>query len=231
MQIINSMDANVVSKKILIVDDEDNAAALLEKALSAAGYSTLTASTLDQAASLSSSHHFDLALVDQRFLLEKCVFDASAIRYIVMSTYVDEDTIRRIADKGALGVLVKPIIIKEVLAQIFVALQRAAEFKMLIEAAKNHATAIQRAVDSARLVNVAVGILMERMQRPRTEVYNLLVADARCRRKRLVDVSNDIICAREIDYRWSVRGETPSAPDRVAEPRGSVCKSTTRLPE
>jgi len=201
-------------KKILIADDTATIVAITECALQNAGYEVLTASSGPQAVEAAMTHGADLALLDYRMpgmnglQAGKAIYALTGTRFVMMSAHSDNDIINQAAADGALGFIVKPLDAKELVAQINVALTRAAEIRQLKNSLQNleetYNAAIAKAVESSRSVNTAIGILMERQQCPREHVYQSLVSEARNKRRRLVTLSEEIIKTREADYGKSI---------------------------
>ena len=160
------------------------------------------------------THGADLALLDYRMpgmnglQAGKAIYALTGTRFVMMSAHSDNDIINQAAADGALGFIVKPLDAKELVAQINVALTRAAEIRQLKNSLQNleetYNAAIAKAVESSRSVNTAIGILMERQQCPRELVYQSLVSEARNKRRRLVTLSEEIIKTREADYGKSI---------------------------
>jgi DNA-binding response OmpR family regulator len=197
-------------QKILVADDDPIVLELMERALMAAGFEVFSAASGAQAVEVATTNAVDLALLDYRMPdfsgLEagRSIHKLTGARFIVVSVHTDQATIEQAAAEGALGFIVKPINFSELIAQVRVGLERASEFALLKNAMNSleqkASEAITRAVTSARSVNTAVGILMERQHLPRNEAYNLLVRHARDSQRKLLDLSEEIVRSREIDY-------------------------------
>jgi len=207
-------------RTILVADDTATTVMIAACALQNAGYKVVTALSGSQAVEAAITHGIDLALLDYRMpgmnglQTGKAIHELTGARFVMMSAYSDNVIIHQAAADGALGFIVKPLDVNKLAAQISVALTRADEFRQLKNSLQNckenYNAAIAKAVQSARSVNTAIGILMERWQRPREQVCQSLVGDARNQRRRLVALSEELISASEADY--AKRIENVSAP-------------------
>ena len=207
-------------RKILVADDTTTTVMIAACALQNAGYKVVTAQSGSQAVEAAVTHGVDLALLDYRMpgmdglQTGKAIYELTGARFVMMSAYSDNVIINQAAVDGALGFIVKPLDVKELAAQISVALTRADEIRELKDSLQNckenYHAAIAKAVQSARSVNTAIGILMERWQRPRDQVCQSLVCDARNQRRRLVALSEELVSASEVDY--AKRIENVAAP-------------------
>ena len=205
------MTAGGRTNKILVADDDPVTLELTLRTLEGAGYGVFVSSSGEQAIEIATTQELDLALLDYRMpgmsglQAGKAITDLTATRFIIMSVLADEDIVRDAGGEGALGFLVKPLDPQELLAQISVGLTRAAEIKTLQVSIKdmeqNHAAAMAKAVASARSVNTAIGILMERFYKTRDEATQFMTSEAKNQRRRMVELAENLISTREEDYR------------------------------
>ena len=112
---------------ILIVDDDPCTCETLATGLRLAGFRTATATTIEDARSLSKSELFDLLLVDQLLgptsgleLMRLLRIDGCQIPFTLMSGYMDVATAVAAMRQGAVNALCSPIDINE-LPQILIA--------------------------------------------------------------------------------------------------------------
>lgn len=197
-------------RRVLVADDDPIVLDLIERALAKAGFDTYSASCGEQAMEVVASNDIDLAILDFRMPgltgleVGQAMYRLTARRFLLMSVSSDKDVIEKAAAEGALGFLCKPISIKELVAQTTIAMERSAEYDHLTssmnEMKSSHDAAIAQAVASARSVNTAIGIMMERTRQSRDEIQKMLIAQARRERRRLVEVSEEIIQQREKSY-------------------------------
>ena len=160
-----------------------------------AGYEVLEASDGEEAVRIASGEHPALAVLDLRMPRLSGLEAAARLRkntevpFIVLSAYDDEQAVREASDAGALGYLVKPIDVRQMLPTIEAALDRAAEIRALRESR----TQLNTALEQGRETSVAIGILMARHDLPEREAFELLRAYARRKRRKLADVAAELV--------------------------------------
>lgn len=196
--------------KILVADDDPIMLEMAFRALEGTGYVVFVASSGEQAIEIATTQELDLALLDYRMpgmsglQAGKAIADLTSTRFIIMSVLADEDVVSQAGGEGALGFLVKPLDSRDLLAQVSVGLTRAREIKALQSSIKNmeqnYAAAMASAVTSARSVNTAIGILMERLYKTRDEATQLMTREAKNQRRRMVELAEELISEREKDY-------------------------------
>ncbi|MHB8623873.1 MAG: ANTAR domain-containing response regulator [Sulfuricaulis sp.] len=215
------MTHSSTKKRILIADDDPIIQELLEKMLTNAGYETFVAGSGEQAVEIATTNNIDLALLDYRMPglsgLEtgRALLNLTSTRFVLMSVCSDRDLIQQAAGEGALHFLAKPLTSSEVLNTLSMQLARAQEIKGLkksIQELEANSAAISRAVSSARSVNTAIGLLMERYKKTRDLAYSMLMGRARSERRRAVDLSEEIIKASEAAYVWDAKASNSAPP-------------------
>jgi two-component system, response regulator PdtaR len=212
--------------RILVADDDAVLLELIEKALSVAGYELYSAASGTQAVDIATTNPIDLALLDYRMPglsgleVAKTIHALTSTRFIMMSVHSEQELIMEAAGGGALAYLVKPLDIAEVVNTVRVQLVRAKEIRQYEASIKKmeseRALDMSRAVTSARVVNTAVGVLMERFKINRTQAYGLLNQRARSNQQSLVSFSEEILGAAEIDYQ--LRPDSASLPAKSKKP-------------
>jgi len=107
---------------ILVVDDEQNFAALLEMVLTDRGYKVQTAMSGEAALKLAAQAAFDLALLDIRMgqtnglsLLGELKQRLPKIKVIMITAYPTPDSYRQSFQKGASAFFAKPVDLQELL--------------------------------------------------------------------------------------------------------------------
>ncbi len=197
--------------RILLADDDRLVLATLGRGLRNAGYDVLEAASGEEALELCAQQVPDLAILDIRMpglsgietARELC--ERYGIPFIILSAYGESDLVNDAVRQGALGYLVKPLDVTQVLPTIEAALKRAGEFRHL------HATEEQlnQALSAGRETSTAVGLLMERHRLSASEAFETLRRFARSQRRKLADVA----------------GELVQAVEAVNEPRPEVLRS------
>lgn len=183
---------------LLLVDDDRLVLSTLNRGLQHAGYLVSTAESAEEAeVLLASGQRPDLAIVDIRMsgrdglTLARRLRELDHIPFVMLSAYSEPDMIGQANHLGALGYLVKPLDISQLLPAIQAALSRADELQDLRETRAQ----LQAALDSERDISVAVGIIMAQQQLPRPQAFELLRKTARTQRRKLAELAADIIRA------------------------------------
>lgn len=184
---------------ILIVDDDRLVLATLGQGLRGAGYRVTEASDGASALQLVAKTNPDLALLDVRMpgmsgveLAERLASEYQ-LPFIFLSAYGDADIIERAKELGALGYLVKPLDVPQIIPSLEAALARAAQIQSL----KDTGEQLSQALESGRETSMAVGILMERRGLDRQGAFDALRSYARSQRRRVHDMAADIVNAVE----------------------------------
>jgi DNA-binding NtrC family response regulator len=120
----NGMETDAGSS-ILVVDDEQNFAALLETVLTDKGYEVQTALNGEAALTLVDKSSFDLALLDIRMgavsglsLLNELKQRVPEVRVIMITAYPTSDNYRQSLRNGASAFFTKPVDLQELLQTI-----------------------------------------------------------------------------------------------------------------
>lgn len=189
------MSGDAVARHVLVVDDDRLVLASLCRGLRQAGYRVSEATNAEEAFGIAERSAPDLALLDVRMPgmsgieLGKLLHERAGVPFLYLSAYGQPDIVSEAAGHGALGYLVKPLDIAQILPSIETALARAAEMRRLREKEGQLATALA----GSREVSVAVGLLMERHHIDRDEAFEALRAHARSARRPLTEVAQEIV--------------------------------------
>lgn len=184
---------------ILIVDDDRLVLATLGRGLRDAGYRVSEASESAAALAFVAREKPDLALLDVRMpdmsgvrLAERLAAE-HALPFMFLSAYGDPDIIQRATELGALGYLVKPLDVPQIIPSIEAALARSAQIRSLTDTGEQ----LTHALESGRETSMAIGILMERRGFARDEAFEALRSHARAQRRRVHEVAAEIVEAVE----------------------------------
>ena len=187
---------------ILLVEDDRLVLHTLSRGLHDAGYRILEADSSERAMQLCSDNQPDLALLDMRLSgmsgidFARWLKTSLGIPFLFLSAYNDTKTVGDAAELGALGYLVKPLDVQQILPAIQTALQRAEEIKQLQQAELDLSTALK----TSRSISMAIGLLMQRFGTGSDETFEALRAYCRSNRKRMADLAEQIVEHRlEID--------------------------------
>ncbi len=195
------MNSNANSKhSLLLVDDERLILATLAIGLSRAGYAVSTAESVDEAeATLAGGERPDLVILDvsmpgrSGLELAERLHSFDHIPFMLLTAYSEQDIVEQAATYGALGYLVKPINIRQLVPAIEAALARATELRGLRKTGQQ----LQDALDSEREISIAIGVTMVQYRLGRKAAFELLRKTARSRRCKLAELAMDVIRASE----------------------------------
>lgn len=186
---------------ILLVDDDRLVLCSFAEGLKSAGYDVLTAESADEAETLlMAGKRPDLAILDVNMpgrngldLAERLsVLDR--IPFMLLTAYNDEAIVEQAANSGALGYLVKPIDVPELIPSIEASLARAKDINDL----RTNGDQLQHALSSERDISIAVGITMVQYRTDRSGAFEMLRKKARDERRRLSELSAEVIKASEL---------------------------------
>jgi two-component system, response regulator PdtaR len=181
--------------RILLVDDDRLICATLSEGLRHQGYEVETANSGEQALALCEQMAPHLAILDMRMSGMTGVETARFLRqrtrvpYLFLSAYGDSETVKEAVAEGALGYLVKPVDIGQLIPAVEAALARATD----IDGLRQNEQHLQAALSQNREASIAVGILMERFRFDREQAFAVLRYQARSQRRKLQDVASGVV--------------------------------------
>lgn len=193
------MDATQSQRRILVVDDERDLAALLAEELRRAGHEAAVAESAEEAIASVISAKPDLAILDIRMRSQSGLQLAALLReqfhipFIFLTALEDERTVREATAAGALAYLVKCEDLRHYLPTIDAAIARAKELSNLRKAESQLSTALQQ----SRSISVATGLLMERLKIAQDAAFAVLRDEARSRRQRMSETAEELLQAAE----------------------------------
>lgn len=188
-------DRSVVARHILVVDDDRLVLASLVRGLREAGYEVSEASNGEDAFEIARRRNPDLALLDVRMPgmsgieLGRMLRERTGVPFLYLSAYGQADIVKDATEHGALGYLVKPLDIPQILPSIEAALARAGEIRKL----RGTEAQLNEALANSREISTAVGVLMERAHLDQKEAFEALRNHARAQRRKVQDVAKDVI--------------------------------------
>jgi len=207
------MEQTIEETTILLVEDDRLVLHTLARGLEEAGYRILQADSGETAMQLCFDSQPDLALLDMRLTgmsgidFARWLETTLGIPFLFLSAYSDSETVAAAAELGALGYLVKPLDVPQILPTIRTALHRANEIKKLHQAEFN----LRVALKTSRSISMAIGLLMQCFGTGADETFEALRAYCRSNRKSMSDMADQIVEQRqEIDLTPHFRGHTPS---------------------
>ncbi len=185
--------------RVLIADDDRLVLATLASGLREAGYSVLEASDGEEAIRLCEEQQPDITILDIRMPGMDGIETARRLQeltgtpFLMLSAYGDGDLVEKATDLGALGYLVKPIDVEQIIPTIETALKQSTRFKNLQDCKSRLVSALKN--DQA--TSTAVGVIMERHHLSRDAAFEKLRSHARSQRSRLTDIADELVKAVE----------------------------------
>jgi AmiR/NasT family two-component response regulator len=198
-------------RHILVVDDDRLVLAALAEGLRAAGYRVTGVASGEDALSTAGRDAPDLALLDVRMPgmngidLGQRLRERFGVPFLYLSAYGDKDVVQQAVDEGALGYLVKPLDIQQIVPSLEAALERAGEIGKLRETE----TQLNTALAGAREISMAVGLLMMRDRVDRDQAFDTLRSNARAQRRQLAEVAKELLSSAENLYTIKKLDEKP----------------------
>lgn len=180
---------------ILLVEDERIILALMHRGLTSAGYICDVAESVDEAKRLIEQEFIpQLVVLDQAMpnkdgLVLAEYLSVADIPFIMLTAYSEQDLIDKASQLGALGYLVKPISVKQLIPAIDAALVRATELSQL----KLKESQLSSALTADRDISIAIGLTMAKFKIDRKSAFEQLRASARKQSKKLATIAKEII--------------------------------------
>lgn len=180
---------------ILIADDDRLILFSMAKSLRAVGYTVVEANSGEHAIDICRDITPDLAILDMRMKdvsgvdVGKWLNENTQTPFIFLSAYGDSEAVQSATSAGALGYLVKPADVHQILPTIRAALARGEEIRKLRETEQQ----LTHTLNNSRTLSVAIGILMERQNIGQQEAFETIRHIARNQRRNIQSVSNELI--------------------------------------
>jgi len=178
----------------------------LANGLTQAGFDVTPVSDGAQAIALAQASSPDLAILDVRMPNVSGIdvalrFFDEGIPFLALTAYGEKETVDRMIDLGALGYLVKPIDIPQLVPAVAAALKRAEDLKSL----RHNQQHLNEALTGDRYTSKATGVIMERFRMTSTDAFEHLRGVARSERRKLKDVAEEIVRAEDTINRLCIR--------------------------
>lgn len=187
-------------RKILLVDDDRLVLATLKAGLETAGYAVQACSSAEEARRVLALDTPDIAVLDIRMPgasgldLAQELGEAQAVPFLFLTAYGEDELVRKAAGSGALGYLVKPVDLPQLIPSLEAAMACAAGIRQL----RATGVQLQTALNENREISMAVGLLMERRGLDRKQAFECLRTMARSRRRKINEVAAEILSAAEL---------------------------------
>lgn len=185
--------------KILLADDDIFTLTSISSGLINAGYAVISAPDGGVAIQRGLQEQPDLAILDIRMPGMSGIDAARRLRAegrinsLFLSAYSDKDVVELATREGALGYLVKPVNIQQLIPAIEAALKRSSELNQLQQKELDLTDAINR----NREISVAVGIYMEHFSVNQQSAFDALRNYARQQSMKLALLSRELIQDRD----------------------------------
>jgi response regulator NasT len=186
------------TRTLLLVDDDRLVLATLTRGLEAAGFVVVAAESVAEAEDLlAGGTRPDLAIVDvmmpERSGLELAqrLQELDHIPFILLTATADAHVVEQATQDGALGYVVKPVDVPQLVPAIEAALARSSDLQDF----RMTQGQLQAALDADRDINVAIGIVMVRQQLGRSAAFDQLRKTSRARRLKLSALASELIVA------------------------------------
>lgn len=185
--------------KLLIADDDRLVLATLAEGLRRAGHTVLEAANGEEAIRLACEESPDLAILDMRMPgrdgldVAQWLREHTVVPFLFLSAYGDADVVDAAVQSGALGYLVKPLDVQQILPSIDAAMMRGRELIALLE----EEAQLSAALRLSRQTSMAVGILMARDNLNERDAFDRLRAQARSQRRKISDLASELVHAAE----------------------------------
>jgi response regulator NasT len=205
---------------VVVADDDPLIVATLSHALRAAGFEVVEATNAASAFDACVENSPVLAIVDYSMPgangveLARRIANETVVPVMFLSAYGDEAIVREAIAAGAMTYLVKPIDTLQILPAVRTAIERSRELRAL----RSQADQLNSALQGARSISIATGLLMEKYQIGQKEAFERMRRHARSSRTRLEVIASDLLRVAEDvgkTYEPLSRGtsEKPARPD------------------
>jgi DNA-binding response OmpR family regulator len=184
-------EMNETPPLVMVVDDDRLVLATLVAGLKQAGLEVIETDNGDDAILLARKHKPRLAILDMR-MQGKSGMDVA--RYLAantdtgfmfLSAFGDSDIVDEAMKMGALGYLVKPVDVRQIVPAVRAALSRSGDEKATQPAKPSS--------EAARDELVAIGILMERLRLDDARALEALQAQAKAEGKQVAELATNMV--------------------------------------
>lgn len=182
--------------RVLIVEDDTFVGAGLRDQLERLGHTVVgQAAHETEAVKLFRASKPDLILMDIRLDgcdgidLSRQLLAERAVPVVIVSAFGDSELIRRAADAGVFGYLIKPATIESLAAQIAIACDRFREQQQL----RHEKEDLAEALETRKLIDRAKGILIKRLKLSEPDAHRKLQVESQKRRITMAETARKII--------------------------------------
>ncbi len=189
-----------VKPLILVVDDDRLVLATVVAGLKQSGFDVIEADNGDDAILLARRHKPRLAILDMRMQgksgmdVARYLAANTSTGFIFLSAFGDRDIIEEAMRLGALGYLVKPLDVNQIVPAVNAALLRLEE-RPTAPPTPHAPAALPTGAPTLRDQSVAVGILMERLRLDYAHALDVLRAQARAEGRDVEELASTMVDA------------------------------------
>ncbi|VAX11012.1 hypothetical protein MNBD_GAMMA26-1836 [hydrothermal vent metagenome] len=190
----------MAKKHLLLADDDEIILALFGKGLRNAGYDVSVAASGEAALKIVAAEQIDLAILDVDMPPGMSGIETAnqmrdfEVPVIFLSAYDGSQIVQAALAEGALGYVIKPIDVQNIIPTIETALERANELK----SSKVTEKQLDVTLDKSKAVNIAVGVVMERCRKNQDEAFEILRLQARAEKRKVHEIAEKMINALEL---------------------------------
>jgi response regulator NasT len=186
-------------QRILVADDDALVLATLSSGLREQNYDVLEAASGQEALQVCEQNTPDLAILDIRMpdldglQVAAKLNQQGNVPFMFLSAFDDKEIVEQAVNEGALGYLVKPVDVNQIVPAIEAALERAADLQQLKDKQHN----LNIALHSGRETSIAIGIIMAETGLSAAQAEDGLRACARGRRRKMSEIATELVQASE----------------------------------
>lgn len=190
-------NARLVRRMVLLVDDDILILGLLGKHLQLGGFEVRIATSAEMALEMvgDGGREPDLALLDVQMPgmdgieLARRLQAGFGIPIMFLSASNDATVVAQAAEGGAVGYLVKPVDVANIVPSVKAAMARADEIRAL----RDSESRLTQALNAGRETGMAVGVLIERYHTDRDTAFRTLRDYARSHQRKINDVAVEVL--------------------------------------
>jgi response regulator NasT len=182
--------------KVLIAEDEAIIRLDLKEMLEEEGYHVVgEAADGDAAIRLATERAPDLVIMDIKMpgldglSAAERIVDEGLAAVLILTAFSQRDLVRRAAEAGAMGYLVKPFQKSDLVPAIDIAVARHAE----LAAVKEESFSLAEQLETRKLVDKAKGRLMDQQGMTEAEAFRFIQKQAMDQRRRMRDVAEELL--------------------------------------
>lgn len=201
------MTINYNDQTILIIDDDEDNLNLIAAFLDVQGIKTMIVSNGTDGIDIAKKCHISLILLDICMPVmdgyEACHFlktneKTKDTPIIFMSGMIELNEKLKAFALGAVDYITKPVQEPELLARVCVHLQLA----QFIKENESRNSRLVDALDVSNVVNVAIGVFMERHHVNRQDAFDIIRKQARSQRRKVDEVADELLTGLDMLNMW-----------------------------